>query len=180
MALISTSYRPVSNLNFLSNFIEKCMLQPFLNYCDRHKLFPDYQSAYWSKYPCETALCRLMDDILWHMERGEITCSVTMDLSAAFCIVEHGLLLDVLHNYFGVEGVPLGWEKLYLSSRQLKVSVSGSNSNLHTFDISVPQGSCTGPVFFPNHASTLETIIKSNNMMYGYADDRAEFYSRYS
>ena len=96
-----------------------------------------------------------------------------MDLSAAFDTVHHGLLLDVLKNYFGVQGVPLEWVKSYLSDRQLKVCVSGTYSNLHTFNFSVPQGSCAGPVFYLNYASTLETIIKSNNTIYGYADDHA-------
>ena len=59
------------------------------------------------------------------------------------------------------------------ADRQLKVCVSGTYSNLHTFNFSVPQGSCAGPVFYLNYASTLETIIKSNNTIYGYADDHA-------
>ena len=89
-------------------------------------------------------ICFMMtyDDILWSMERGEITCSVAMDLSAAFDTVHHGFLLDVLQNYFGVQGVPLEWVNPYLSDRQLKVCVSDTYSNLHTFNFSVPQGSC--------------------------------------
>ena len=173
MALVSTSYRPVSNLNFLSKVLEKCMLQQFVEHCDTQNLFPDYQSAYRSKYSCETALCRLMDDILWNMETGKVTCLVAMDLSAAFDTVHHGLLLDVLHNYFGVRGVPLEWVKSYLCNRQFKVCISGNYSNLHTFNFSVPQGSCAGPVFYLNYASTLETIISEENSIYGYADDHA-------
>ena len=171
MALVSSSYRPVSNLNFLSKVLEKCMLQQFVEYVDKHNLFPDYQSAYRSKYSCETALCKLMDDLLWGMEKGKITCLVAMDLSAAFDTVHHGLLLEVLHNYFGVKGVPLEWVKSYLSNRQLKVCISDEYSDIRTFDFSVPQGSCAGPVFYLNYASTLETIIKGSNSIYGYADD---------
>ena len=72
MALVSTSYRPISNLNFLSRVLEKCMLQQFVDYCNNQNLFPEYQSAYRSTYSCETALCRLMDDVLWNMEKENV------------------------------------------------------------------------------------------------------------
>ena len=173
MALVSTSYRPVSNLNFLSKVLEKCMLQQFVEHCDTQNLSPDYQSAYRSKYSCETALCRLMDDILWNMEKGKVMCLVAMDLSAAFDTVHHGLLLDVLRNYFGVRGVPLEWVKSYLCNRQFKVCVSGNYSNLHTFNFSVPQWSCAGTAFYLNYARTFASIISEENSIYGYADDHA-------
>ena len=114
-----------------------------------------------------------MDDILWNMEKENVTCLVAMDLSAAFDTVHHGLLLNVLHDYFGVRGVPLDWIKSYLTNRQLKVCVSNNYSNLRTFNFSVPQGSCAGPVFYLNYASTLEAVIKGNSSIYGYADDHA-------
>ena len=114
-----------------------------------------------------------MDDILWNMEKGKVTCLAAMDLSAAFDTVHHELLLDVSRNYFGVRGVPLEWVKSYLCNKQFKVCVSGKCSNLHTFNFSVPQGSCAGPVFCLNYASTLETIISEEKSIYGYADDHA-------
>ena len=93
-----------------------------------------------------------------------------MDLSAAFDTVHHGLLLNVLHDYFGVRGVPLDWIKSYLTNRQLKAGVSNNYSNLRTFNFSVPQGSCAGPVFYLNYASTLEAVIKGNSSIYALTD----------
>ena len=43
---MSSNYRLVSNLVFLSKYLEKVVLEQFTTYCDIHKLIPDYQSAY--------------------------------------------------------------------------------------------------------------------------------------
>ena len=44
--LVHKSYRPVSNLSFLSKLIEKVALNQFVEHCDQYNLIPDYQSAY--------------------------------------------------------------------------------------------------------------------------------------
>ena len=67
--LIPSNYRPVSNLSFLSKLLEKCALQQFNNHCITNKLLPDYQSAYRKNYNMETSLIKLVNDILWAMER---------------------------------------------------------------------------------------------------------------
>ena len=43
---ISTNYRPVSNLAFLSKVVEKAALIQFVEHCEENQLLPDYQSAY--------------------------------------------------------------------------------------------------------------------------------------
>ena len=45
MELVSTSYRPVSDLKFLSKVVECCMLSQFNKHCTLHSLLPSYQSA---------------------------------------------------------------------------------------------------------------------------------------
>ena len=66
--LICKNYRPVSNLSFLSKVLKKCALLQFNNHCTANNLLPDYQSAYSEHLSCETALVKLMDDILWNVE----------------------------------------------------------------------------------------------------------------
>ena len=96
--LICKNYRPVSNLCFLSKTLEKCALLQFNNHCTVNRLLPDYQSAYREHFSCETALVKLMDDILWNMEAKKITAVVAIDLSAPFDTVDHDVLLDVLNK----------------------------------------------------------------------------------
>ena len=68
LALISNNYRPVSNLSFLSKLLKKCVISQFNKHCSECGLFPDYQLAYREGYSCETALVKLMNDLLWTME----------------------------------------------------------------------------------------------------------------
>ena len=56
-------------------------------------LFPDYQSAYWQGFSCETVLVKLTNDILWAMEHQEVTTMMAVDLSAAFDTADHDILL---------------------------------------------------------------------------------------
>jgi hypothetical protein len=55
LELVTSNYRPVSNLPFLSKVLEKAALQQFVSYSDNNHLMPDYQSAYRKFFSCETA-----------------------------------------------------------------------------------------------------------------------------
>ena len=63
------NYRPVSNLTFLSKVVEKITLNQFTQHCEVHHLLPDYQLAYRKHHSCETSLIKLVNDILWAMEK---------------------------------------------------------------------------------------------------------------
>jgi len=80
---INTIYRPVSNLDFPSNVLEKGEI------CIETFLFSDYTSVYSANYSCETALISVSDDILWAMEDKKVTAFAAIDLSEAFDTVEH-------------------------------------------------------------------------------------------
>ena len=61
---ILSNYCPVSNLSFLSKLLEKCAMDHVNEHCNLHKSFPGYQSTYHNGYSCETAIIRLVNDIL--------------------------------------------------------------------------------------------------------------------
>ena len=92
--LILSSYCPVSNLPFLSKLLEKCAMDRVNEHCKMHNLVPHYQSAYHNGYSCETAIVKLVNDILWAMENLTITAIMALDLSAAFDTVNHEILLN--------------------------------------------------------------------------------------
>ena len=165
------NYRPVSNLSFLSKVLEKCALKQFNAHCSEHHLLPDYQSAYRENFSCETALLKLSNDILWTMEKQEITAIAAIDLSAAFDTVDHEVLLNVLQTNFGIEGKAHAWFSSYLQPRFCRVNVGKSYSSDRSMNFSVPQGSCAGPVLYLAYASTLDNVIPSHISVYGYADD---------
>ena len=58
-------------------------------------------------YITETNLIKLTNDILWSMERQQITAITISDLLAAFDMVDHEILLQILEQRFGFCGKSL-------------------------------------------------------------------------
>ena len=167
--LIASNYRPVSNLPFLSIVVEKIVLTRFNEPCDKFQLIPGYQLAYRKNFSCETAIIKITNDILWSMESKRITSLTCINLSAAFDTVDHGILLIVLQNKFGISGNALSWFKSYLQPRFCKVNIHNANLEEKELCFSVPQGSCAGPVLYSAYASTLQEVVPLD--LHGYADD---------
>ena len=88
-----SNYRPVSNLAFLSKLIEKAVVLRLNVHVDAHKLLPKNQSAYRRHHSCESALLRLVNDILAGMENQEVTAMIAIDLSAAFDTVNQNVVV---------------------------------------------------------------------------------------
>ena len=173
LELTLANYRPVSNLGFLSKVLEKAALEQFMEHCENNNLMPDYQSAYRKNYSCETALIKMVDDLLWSFEKEQATALMAVDLSAAFDTVDHGILLSVLEARYGVSSTALHWFGTYLYPRNCKVNIGKNDSSLCDLPFSVPQGSCMGPVLYLTYASTLQDTVPDNITLHGYADDHA-------
>ena len=93
--------------------------------------------------------------------------------SAAFDMVDHPILLDVLENRLGVRKDVHNWSDSYLRPRWFKVCVNNSFSSDHRLGISVPQGSCAGPVLYNVYASTMQDVAPQGIQIHGYTDDHA-------
>ena len=96
---------------------------------------------------------------------------LALDLSATFNTVNHEILLEVLHKYYGIQGAVLQWIKSYLAKRQFRVQIEDKFSEAKTIDFSVAQGSILGPILFTCYASTLQELFTCHNSLSGYADD---------
>ena len=74
------------------------------------------QAAYGEYHSTETTLIKVKSDILKTIDNQEVTC-LALDLSAAFDMVDHGILLNRLNNRFGIQGTALKWIESYLTGR---------------------------------------------------------------
>ena len=165
------NFRPINNVNFLSNALEKIALNQIMKHCD--SLMLDCQSAYRKFYSCETVLVKLVNDILWAMEHQKILSLVCIDLSAAFDIVDHEILEQVLKNEYGINGTVLQWYKTYIRPRGFKVNIHEEYSDERELPFAVAQASCMGPYLFVLYCITIKYNVPRTISLLGYSDDHA-------
>ena len=164
--------RPVSNLQFVSKVVERAVFDQVYSHMAGNELFPVFQSAYREFHSTETALLRVVNDILLNMNRRHVSLLVLLDLIAAFDTVDHDSLLHRLETSFGITGSAIKWFTSYLSNRSQRVSLKGTLSDSHCLPFGVPQGSCLGPLLFTVYASKLYEVIKNHlPNVHTFADD---------
>jgi len=102
---------------------------------------PKHQLAYCRGQSTETALLKVINDLLLSADRGEVTALCLLDLSVAFDTVNHQLLLIRLKERFGVIGKAYNRFQSYLHGRTYCVTYGTSKSDVVQLLCSVPQGS---------------------------------------
>ena len=115
------------------------------------------------------------------MDNKEICCLLLLDLSAAFDMISHKLLLNRLKYRFGFEDKVLTWIENYLLNREQRVIVQDGcslqgMSQYTKLQKGLPQGSVLGPILFSLFISPIGDICRKHNILYhGYADDMQNY-----
>ena len=152
--------------------LENCILLQITEHLDKNKLWGEYQSAYRKFHSCETAITKIMDDILNTKDQNQDTIVLFLDLSAAFDTVDHAILLSRLKDKFGINGKVLKMIESYLSDRVFYVVTGKAKSKGRWMKYGVPQGSILGPIIFILYTQDLESIaLKHGLKIHMYADD---------
>ena len=95
------SYRPISNLLVILKLLERLVATQLLDYLITLRLLPDLQSAYRANHSTETAVLKVLVDILRAVDSSDLTVLSLLDLSAAFDTVDHTILLCRLNESYG-------------------------------------------------------------------------------
>ena len=167
-----TSYRPISNLSFISKTLERLVAKRFIGHAEKYKLLSNRQSAYRYHHSTETAVVAVHNNLVRAIDDHNVSALVLLDLSAAFDTVDHDILLNVIETRFGVGGDALKWFQSYLSGRSQTFQVGVEQSGPYTVTCSVPQGSVLGPQEFIAYTEDLSWCIDQHGIQhYICADD---------
>ena len=175
---IFANLRPISTLPFISKTMERVAGKQISTHKTRNNLNEKFQSAYREAYSTETALVRIQNDILIDNDQKKCVFLVMLDLSAAFDLVSHPILLKRLENRIGITDKALEWVTSYLTDRKQFVMLHGHKSCTHVLDCNVPQGSVLGSGMFSDYNSPIADIFKNHEIKYHlYADDTQVYLS---
>ena len=167
---VQLNYRPISVLPVISKTCERHVHVTFLSWLQKFRLLIGNQSAYLNNHSCVTALIDITDTLLLNMDRGDINGLLMLDLSKAFDLINHNLLLKKLEIY-GLSESTLGWFNSYLSMRKQAVAVNGTASEFLDISRGVPQGSILGPLLFITFMNDLSFEINDPQKLKMFADD---------
>lgn len=167
-----SNYRPITSLSTLSKILERLaqeQLRPVIVGSDH---FPNRQSAYRAAHSTESALLMITSDIRNAMDRGSATCLLSLDISAAFDALDHGILLERARDLFGVSGDALVWLTSYLGGRTAVTCSDGALSSPLPLLTGVPQGSTLGPLLFALYVAPMGSLVEDLGVTFHqYADD---------
>jgi hypothetical protein len=167
------SYRPISNLSVSSKLLEWLVAKQLIDYLKQNKMLPRLQSTYRSGHSTETAVLKVLSDILLTVDSGDLSAMALLDLSAAFDTVDHHILLKKLQIPFGLCGSSLAWFRSYLFDRTQHVRYCGHQSAISFVLSGILQGSVLGPILFLLYIAELPAVIERYGLMpHQYSDDR--------
>ena len=141
------NYRGISILPPFSKIIEKVVHKQLSDYLLSNNLLNPNQYGFRKNRSTTDAIVDMTQYIYDNLDCGDIVISFFLDFAKAFDTVNHAILLQKL-QWYGIQDSALNWFNSYLSGRLQYVSLDGFNSQVHTIDRGVPQGSILGPLLF--------------------------------
>ena len=144
------SYRPISLLPYVSKIFERVLFNQLYEYFDRNDLLTQHQYGFRKNHSTEFAAMELIDRVANLLELGKIPFNLYIDLSKAFDVLNHDILLSKL-EFYGLNELTIKLIKNYLSNRSQFCQYYDASSDIVHTNIGVPQGSSGSPAVLYLH-----------------------------
>ena len=161
------NYRPISILSVFAKIFES-LICPYLTWHIK-PVISDSQHGFIKNRSTSTNLISFVEDIALSLDSNKQVDCIYTDLTKAFDVVNHKLLLSKLYKY-GVHGKVLRLLESYLQNRQMNVVLGGYESRTFFLHSGVPQGSRLGPILFYIFYNDVITCLHHCSFLM-YADD---------
>lgn len=163
------NYRPISILPVLSKILERHIHDHLYNYlCENNLLYP-LQSGFRKHHGTDTALIRVIDNLLFNLDNDQVSGLLLVDYRKAFDMVDREILLQKL-NAYGLTPVASKWFSSYLTDRHQFIAIDNVTSDSTLVRHGVPQGSILGPLLFVIYINDLPLHVNGADLDL-YADD---------
>ena len=106
-------------------------MKRLIEHLESHKLPEKLQSAYKQHHCTEAALMKMHDDIIQATDRGMGCPAIFLDMLATLDTADADMLMDILHNHFGLRDDALSWFRSNLTGRTQQARVGNESSPVH-------------------------------------------------
>ena len=172
------NYRPISLLPAFSKLFEKIMYNKLMSFLNTNNILYKHQYGFRPKHSTIHPIIHLLNHCAERNNKliSEYTLATLCDLSKAFDVISHKILLQKLNNY-GIRGIANKWFENYLSQRTQYVEFDNCRSSMKDIKCGVPQGSILGPLLYLIYVNDIGNSSKYHIL--SFADDTTLYMSHH-
>ena len=164
------NYRPVSLLPAFSKLLERIMYNKLMGFLKSNNILYQHQYGFRAKHSTIHPILHFLNHCAEANNKNnpEYTLAIFCDLSKAFDVIDHTILIEKLKCY-GIRGIVNDWFANYLENRQQSVTIENHKSNMLNVRCVVPQGSILGPLLYLIYVNDIHKSCST--ILLSFADD---------
>ena len=125
---LGENWRPVTDIVFVSKLAEAAVYEQVEEHFSTNNLWHPNHHGFKANHSTSTAISQIYDFWIKSAENKELTAALLLDLSAAFDVVDHQILLEKLQMY-KFSPKTLSWFQSYIQGRKQVVVVESKTSD---------------------------------------------------
>ena len=168
-SLNKINYRPVSITTALDKVVEGIMLIQIEKFMSEQKLMDKFQYGFKKGRSCEDLIAKVLSIVTCIVENKKTALIISLDLSKAFDLVNHEILLAKLEHY-GIRGSSNDLIKSFLNDRVQYVKINQKLSEAGRIHKGIPQGTQLGPLLFSIYTNDMKDL-NTHSKILKFADD---------